>query len=68
MKQPLTTRFNKQEIEVRARSLAHGTDLTMSDINRAALNIGLNEIEELKKDYPDRFDFEGIILSKQGVK
>jgi hypothetical protein len=32
------------------------------------LNIGLNEIEELKKDYPDRFDFEGIILSKQGVK
>ncbi len=66
MKQQLTTRFDKPKLETRARSIAHGTNLTMSDINRAALNIGLDKLECLKADYPNKF--EQFVLDNQEVK
>ncbi len=67
MKQQLTTRFDKPKIETRARSIAHGTDLTMSDINRAALNIGL-EILEVQKITYSKSVFEEYILDNQEAK
>ncbi len=67
MKQQLTTRFDKPKIEARARSIAHGTDLTMSDINRAALNIGL-EILEVQKITYNKSVFEQYILDNQEAK
>lgn len=66
MRQQLTTRFDRPKAEARAKSIKHGTDLTMSDINRAALNIGFSELECSKADDPN--EFKKFVLENQEVK
>ena len=66
MKQQLTTRFDKPQIEARAKALVTSDKLDMSKINRAALNIGLDKLECLKADDPNKF--EQFVLDNQEVK
>ena len=64
MRTQLTTRFDRPAVQERSKSLLTGK-LTASDIERAALNIGLDELECLKADYPAKF--EQYVLDNQEV-
>jgi hypothetical protein len=50
---PLTTRFDRPLMEKMAKELAEGTDLTVSEIHRAAMNIGLTELASNKEVFSD---------------
>lgn len=64
MRTQLTTRFDRPAVQERSKALLTGK-LTASDIERAALNIGLDKLECLKADYQKKF--EQFILDNQEV-
>ena len=55
-KKALTTRFDRPLMESIAKELTEGTDLTVSDIHRAAMNLGLFEFRSSKELFNDNFE------------
>lgn len=55
-KKALTTRFDRPLMESIAKELTDGTDLTVSDIHRAAMNLGLCELQHIKEVFDGNFD------------
>ncbi len=58
--------FNKSKFERKADELINRTKLNRSEIGRAAMTLGMNELKRLFANCNEPEDFENIVNDNQG--